>query len=342
MAHELEQNNGTWSFAFSPAEGPGWHNLGRSVADDASPAEWRSAAGHGFTVSKRQVFYYRPADASPIECPDRFVMARDDNDHALGIASDQYKIVQPAEVDDICDSFAALADGQLARSSAFTLRKGDMICSTYAYRGDGLTVGGDKHKAFLMASTTFDGSGATHFWVSLVRAVCQNTIRAGLAASKGAKVSIRHNATLDQARVREQLAELAQSVTQFKALGDALSSRKMSKDELRDFTRDILDIPRDTEQKDVSTRKQNQRQAIVDALLVSAHERGNAGASDIDAFTALQGITRYVDHDRSVKVNGSGSETIARFDSANFGSGDALKQKAVGLLLPLIRDKVEA
>ena len=82
-----------------------------------------------------------------------------------------------------------------------------MICSTYAYRGDGLEIGGDRHKAYLMASTTFDGSGATNFWISLIRAVCANTIRAGLAASKGATVKIRHNAKLDPDKVRESLLE---------------------------------------------------------------------------------------------------------------------------------------
>lgn len=337
MAHELELNNGTWSFAFSPVEGPGWHNLGTMVPDDAPAVEWRTKAGHAFTVSKRQVLFAKsPGDL--IECSNRFVMARDDNHHALGIASDVYKIVQPAEVDDICDSFAALADGQLVRSSAFTLRKGDMICSTYAYRGDGLTIGGDKHKAYLMAATTFDGSGATHFWVSLVRAVCQNTIRAGLAASKGAKVSIRHNATLNPDRVRDQLAELAQSVTEFKKLGDALGRYSMSKEEISALFKAVLDIPADAKQDDVSTRKMNQ---FADLSRAFAHSKGERNGSQ-DAFTALQAVTRYVDHDRSVKINGTGNETIARFDSANFGSGDDLKAKAFGLLMPLIQDKIAA
>lgn len=346
MAHEIELKNGVWSFAFSPVEGPGWHNLGVAIPDDASAAEWRKAAGHGFTVSKRQVHFYRAGTVVTgatyrdelLDCPGRFVMARDDNDHALGIASDVYKIVQPAEVDDICDQFAALADGQLARSSAFTLRQGDMICSTYAYRGDGLDIGGDKHKAFLMASTTFDGSGATHFWVSLVRAVCQNTIRAGLAMSRGAKVSIRHNAKLNPDTVRENLAALAQSVSEFKALGDALAKHSMTAAEISALFKAVLEIPLEAKQENISTRKMNQFRDLSRAFARSKGERNGS----MDAFTTLQAVTRYVDHDRSVKVNGTGNETIARFDSANFGSGDDLKAKAFNLLMPLISAKVAA
>ncbi len=345
MAHELEFNSATqsWSFAFSPVEGPGWHTKGRSVADDASPQEWRTAAGHLFTVSKRPVLYAR-TDGEVISMPDRFVMARDDNQHAMGVVSDQYVIAQPSEVDDICDQFAGLADGQLCRSSAFTLRQGDMICSTYAYRGDGVTIGGDKHKAFLMASTTFDGSGATHFWVSLIRAVCQNTIRAGLATAKGARVSIRHTTKISPERVREQLAELAQSVDQFKQLGDALSQHSMSNAQISAFFKAALDIPAEATMNEkgevvgTTSRKFNQFVDLTKAFAISKHERNGA----TDAFTALQAITRYTDHTRSVKVNGSGDETIARFDSSQFGSGDALKTKAWNLLVPTLQERVAA
>ena len=52
-------------------------------------------------------------------------------------------------------------------------------------------------------------------------------------------------------------------------------------------------------------------------------------------------MTRYVDHDRSTR-RGSGIDTEdeARFASANFGSGDALKGKALAFLMPRIKDKV--
>jgi hypothetical protein len=34
------------------------------------------------------------------------------------------------------------------------------------------------------------------------------------------------------------------------------------------------------------------------------------------------------------------TESVARFRSAQFGSGDALKGEAMGLLLPMVKDKV--
>ena len=342
MAHELECKNGVWSFVFAKEAGPGWHNKGTEADSNVSTEDWREFAGHNFTVSARPVLY-RGKDGTIQEMPNRVVNARDDNDHALGVVSTDYKLVQNSEVDDICDSFAAMADGQLVRSAAFTLRRGDMICSTYAYRGDGMTIAGDRHNVHLMAATRHDGKGSTQFWASVIRAVCKNTIEAGLGSSK-AIVSVRHTAKLDPDRVREQLAELAQSVLQYKELGDALAKYSMSKAQISAFFKEALDIPADATKNDkgeivgTSTRKFNQFADLSRAFMRSVQERGGS----MDAFTALQAVTRYVDHDRSVKASSNGDETIARFDSANFGSGAALKNKAAGLLLPMINAKVAA
>jgi hypothetical protein len=49
----------------------------------------------------------------------------------------------------------------------------------------------------------------------------------------------------------------------------------------------------------------------------------------------LQAITRYVDHDRAAQGG-----QVGQFASAQFGSGDALKGKALNLLVPLVKDKV--
>lgn len=344
MSHDIECKNGVYSFVFSAVDGPGWHKLGDVCAEDATPEQWRAQAGHNFTVSKRPLFY-RNSRGDMQEYLDRFGMVRDDNDHALGIASDVYKLAQPSEIDDICDTFASY-DDKLKRSSAFTLRNGDLICSTYAYR-DPVTIGGDKHNAYLMASTSFDGASSTKFWISIIRAVCANTIAAGLGESK-AIVSVRHNAKLVATNVQAKLAELAQQVTAYKALGDSLARVIMSEKEISAFFKAALDIPTDAKPDDISIRKMNQFRALSRAFSVTKNaERGGS----FDAFTALNAITRYVDHYRSVRqtIGNDGkpidtleANNVARFDSANFGSGAQFKNRAVALLMPMIQDRIAA
>jgi hypothetical protein len=80
----------------------------------------------------------------------------------------------------------------------------------------------------------------------------------------------------------------------------------------------------------------NQFSALRSAYSATVREGTERGT----VWTALNAVTRYVDHDRSTR-NGDNQES-ARFDSAQFGSGAALKAQAWNLLMPLVRDKVAA
>jgi phage/plasmid-like protein (TIGR03299 family) len=185
----------------------------------------------------------------------------------------------------------------------------------------------------VLMTTTFDGSGATINQGTMTRTVCNNTLNVSLA-DKRAVVKTRHNTRFDAARVGKELAQIAQGFAQYKAIGDTLAQNEMAKEEVSNLFKSLLEIPFDSKWADVSTRKQNQFRDMSDAYRASVRE----GAPDGSAWAALNAITRYVDHDRSTR--GGAGEDEARFVSAQFGSGAALKAQAVELLLPRIKDKV--
>jgi hypothetical protein len=106
----------------------------------------------------------------------------------------------------------------------------------------------------------------------------------------------------------------------------------MARDQVSTFFKECLDIPFEAKRDEISTRKANQFDALKSAYATSVRE----GAEDGTVWASLQAITRYVDHERSTR---GGSEESA-FHSAQFGSGASLKDKAMGLLLPRIKDKV--
>jgi len=56
---------------------------------------------------------------------------------------------------------------------------------------------------------------------------------------------------------------------------------------------------------------------------------GNLGRTRWDA---LNGVTEYVDHSRSVRTVGGRNRAEVRMESALFGTGDTLKDKAFALL----------
>jgi phage/plasmid-like protein (TIGR03299 family) len=342
MSANLDETLGFVALAFAGPRSKIWHGTGQSIDQKAAELgrpltleETWALAGCNFDVDKVPlVVNLTGADFDHIEpskrmfaYPDRFAHVRRDTGAPVGMASGQYQLVQPST---IRDTFARYleADDRFQITTVGALDGGKRIWAQAQFDGT-QDVAGDKHKRHLLMSTTFDTTSCTRLQGSVTRVVCENTIRVAMG-EEAPIVNVRHTTRFDIDKARKELATIASGFDAYKAMGDALARRKLASEELATFLRDVLDIPRDAQPDDVSTRKKNQRQAIIDAMLVSANERGGQRVGDLDAFTALQGVTRYVDHTRDA------NDTENRL----FGSGAALKDKALGLLLPFIGDKV--
>lgn len=343
MSANLDTTLGFVALAFTGPRSKIWHGTGQSIDQKAVELgrpltfeELWSLAGCNFQVEKvplvidlasGQYDHIEPAKRM-LAYPDRFANVRTDVGAPLGIVSDQYQLVQPAEIRDTFEAYTK-ADERFQITTVGALNGGRRIWAQLQFNGP-QTVAGDAHTAKLLLSTTFDASGCTRGKGVMTRVVCENTIAAA-DGEVSPTISVRHSTKFDAHKARRDLAKVCAGFERFKAMGDALAGDKMTGEELSGFIRDVLDIPRDAKKEDVSTRKLNQRQAIIDAMLISCNERAvNAKAGSVDAFTALQAVTRYVDHDRD-----AGND-----ENRLFGSGMALKQKALGLLLPRIKDKV--
>jgi Domain of unknown function (DUF932) len=96
-----------------------------------------------------------------------------------------------------------------------------------------------------------------------------------------------------------------------------------------DFFKKLLDI--DNVDKDkVSTRTRHIFEDLKSAYWKTQEERNTKRH---DAWSALQAVTRYVDHDRTVR--NADHDIVGRFDSGLWGSGDAMKGKALDILKQL-------
>ena len=328
---------GNANIAYTGSRNSVWHRLGKEMADGMSRKEWQKAGGNDFRVSKVAAQYAWDGDFKLAD--NLCFIVRNDNGRLLGRSSvtDRYIPHQTDELYDFMFQYIEV-DPRFKMDVTGNFGGGSTIWAA-AIWADPVTIAGDGHLARLFMSTTFDGSGATRCDMRITRPVCDNTIAAGQGENKGAIVTTRHNTKFDAKRAGEELATLAKSVARYKAIGDAMAQVHMSADEVKNFFRDILDIPHDAKESDVSTRKLNQSRALRDAFHTTRRERNASTGAPIDVWTALQSLTRYVDHDR-VSVNGDGGEK--QFLSANFGSGDQLKTKAMGLLLPRVRDLIAA
>jgi phage/plasmid-like protein (TIGR03299 family) len=335
MAHNIDMTNGRANIAFAGARADIWHRLGQQMQPGQSIDDWAREAGLNWeaikvpaiaSLSGSQFDHIEPAKRFR-EVEDRNFVVRSDNGHPLGYVSDRYQPVQPREVLDWFDRYIAV-DDRFKLDVAGSLKNGEIIWATATFNGD-MKVGGDNHVARLLMTTTFDGTGSTINKGTMIRTVCNNTLDMALA-DKSATIRTRHNTKFDAAKVGRELAAIAKGFEQYKAIGDAMANVEMSGEQVSKFFKEILDIPFDAKRDDISARKSNQFSALSNAYKTSIKE----GAPANSVWAALQALTRYVDHDRT-----SGSDE-SKCLSSQFGSGAQLKEQAMGLLLPMVKDKV--
>jgi phage/plasmid-like protein (TIGR03299 family) len=352
MAHNLDMSNNRANIAFLGSRNDVWHRLGHEMPEGQGVDAWAKAAGLDWQAIKVPAMLdlrssqfdkvtIRDGNAQVAFVParDRSFIVRSDTAGMLGdnCVSDVYQPVQPREILAWFDNYISV-DERFQLDVAGSLKGGSIIWATAKFRSP-VEIAGDNHMARVLMSTTFDGSGATINQMSVTRVVCDNTLRAAHSDKHKAIVRTRHNTKFNAERVGGELAQLAQSITQFKVIGDAMAQVTMTATEVSAFFKSCLDIPLEAKQEDISTRKSNQFRALSQAFNTTRRERSAKQGDPIDVWSALQAVTRYVDHDR-VSINGDQGEK--QFFSAQFGSGDALKGVAMELLMPRVRDLIAA
>lgn len=312
-----------------------WHAMGNVIAPNATQAEAAKAANLAYNVIRVPALTRLP-NGNVIELPNAFFNCRSDNHRVLGTQThtDRRVEVQPSELLEFIWRYISV-DDRFQISCLGNIRGGEQIWATAAFNG-GVSIAGEAHQAYLLARTSFDGSTGTILQMTIIRAVCANTLAAALC-DKRAMINLRHTVKFDPAIAARQLSDMAKSVETFKAIGDAMASLEMAQQDVTNFFKTLLEIPFDVKKDDISTRKLNQYEDLWRAYRQSVRE----GAPDKSMWATLQAVTRYADHDRVVrKTDDSLSDAEVRTVSSQLGSGAQLKAQAMGLLLPLIKDRV--
>lgn len=319
MSANLDMTNGRANMAFIGDRKDIWHRMGEQMQPGQSVEDWAKAAGLSWTALK--VLLWAGNNPADIQQAEAFrAIQRDDTLHTLGIATDRYQIVQPIDSLNLLQRYVE-ADPRFGIDTAGALGQGETIWATATF-ADGKTVAGDRHVARLLMTTTFDGSGATILKGTITRVVCWNTLAAALA-NKACEIRTRHNTKFDAVKACNELAVIAQGFDTFKNMGDAMGLVKLPDSDVSKLFKTLLEIPFDAPKSEVSTRKMNQFADLSRAYSATVQEGTEKGT----AWTALNAVTRYVDHDRSTRNGDEG-----RFVSAQFGTGATMKAKAVEVL----------
>ena len=324
MSHEIAIDDKQANFAYVGKKA--WHGLGQELERGASKEAWREAAGYNWEC---QIIPSQYEFNGEMRTSDNFHMVRSDTGASLGCMTGRYKPVQPAQVLDFFDDFVS-ADERFALETAGVLKEGRVLFATARFN-DNLEAGGDEHVPYVLFTTSFDGKLATTAQATMVRVVCNNTLTASLW-DKDAQVKVRHCTAWTeqvQAKAHDQLAEIASQFTQYKVMADAMAVTKMSKKATETFLAKVFFGDKEIPDRDkMTTNAKNQLDVLMNAYAETIEEGTVKGT----AWTALNAVTRYVDHARTTRDHTGEGVDSSRMSSSIMGSGAAMKQRAIDML----------
>lgn len=316
MSHEIDTTTGRAAMAYTGDEP--WHHLGHRLDPDATIEEWREAAGLQWEALRSPVQFDGKNDDLTV-FKGRDVLFRSDTGAPLSTVSSDYQIAQPAQV---MDFFNALStQGGFQMETAGALFEGRRIWAL-ARVGVDVAVLDDVIAPYLMMATSYDGSMSTFAQFTTVRVVCNNTLQASLSNTKKQnRIAIPHSSMFNPQSVADKLMLSEETWTGFADVARALAKYKMTDVEMDTYLQAVLAGPQDDPDK-IRTSKGYRR---ILGLFQGGQRGAGQDAVKATAWGALNATTEYIDHEVGVKQDN-------RLDSAWFGKGAQLKQRAASVL----------
>jgi phage/plasmid-like protein (TIGR03299 family) len=309
---------------------PAWHGLGLVVEKAPTVREALKLAGLDWLVERgpMQVVGGR---FDGLKVPDSVALIREDTSRVLGVVGDGYEVLQNEDVAGLIEELAT--EGACAKAeSAGSIRYGRNVWFLVP-RGEFTLAGADRVAEYLLFANTHDGSGAFSIVPTTIRVVCNNTLTAALSGIK-----VRHSKSMPE-RVRSAKAALLAGDLHLKGLrakAERMAAVPMDAADLQAFFLKVYEAsygvipakPQDAAEE----RRQRKAIALVSEWVANLETPRNPGSPT--AWTALNAVTEWADHKRTVRETGAvATEREARAFSRVLGSAADFKAKALDVAL---------
>ena len=305
-----------------------WHQLGNQLPAKQPIEVWAEKAGMDWEIRETPVRYMTETAGtlgSIMSFDDQKVLYRSDTKAALSVVSGRYQVVQPRSVLEFYRDLVEVSGFEL--ETAGVLKEGKKFWALAKTGKEVALKGNDVVKGYLLLATSCDGTIATTATPTTVRVVCNNTLTIALNGASSA-IKVPHSTVFDAQAVKKQLGIAVSQWDAFMYRMKTLSERKVKSHESMNYFLKVL--CQTDNQVDPALGLQNER-----ALKkVSAMYEGKGHGSELasasgTAWGLLNSVTEYVDHERRARSQ------EYRLDSAWFGQGAALKQRALDYALQL-------
>ncbi len=306
-----------------------WHGLREQLSPRQPLEVWQRQAGMNWQIEEAPVRFIVDSAShlgSIHAFPEQKVLYRSDTQAPLSVVSQRYKVVQPQEVLEFYRDLTEYAGYEL--ETAGVLKGGRKF---WALARSGLSTslkGQDAVNGYLLLATSCDGSLATVATPTTVRVVCNNTLTIAVdGISQGVKVP--HSTAFDAQRVKQQLGISVSQWDDFMVRLKALADRKVSQKEAEAYFQTVV-CNAEEPLADPSTLPHYRALNRVQALFHGEGRGSELCTARDTAWGLVNAVTEYVDHEKRARSNDY------RMDSAWFGQGAALKDRALEAAMALV------
>ncbi len=301
-----------------------WHGLGTPLDHPATAAEAIVAAGLDWQVELKPAL----AVGSPI--PRARAVVRTDRLEPIAVVGERYAPVQNAEAFGFFDEL--VGEGKAVYETAGALDHGRRVWLLAKLPGDVWVTHQDNVGKYLLLTNSHDGGSALRALFTPIRVVCQNTLMAALDEGRSTGVSVRHVGDV-LGRAKEAHRLLGILIKYYDSFADrarAFASRTLGWEALQGYLTDVVPNPTDADPtRAIATRETLRR-------LFETGKGNNLPSVRGTLWAALNAVTEFVDHERPTRVADGESKAFKRFESALFGSGARLKERAWNRALAML------
>jgi phage/plasmid-like protein (TIGR03299 family) len=305
-----------------------WHGLGNQLTQKQPIEIWQREAGMEWQIKESPV-HFKSDSIGTLGAihsfPEQKVLYRSDTKAPLSVVSNRYHTVQPREVLEFYRDLTEVSGYELETAGVL---KGGRKFWALARTGQGAALkGNDQVNGYLLLATSCDVTLATTATPTTVRVVCNNTLTIALdGACQSIKVP--HNTRFDPKAVKKQLGIAVSQWDEFMYRMRNLAERKVQWHEAMGFFMTVLcDVQPNSAMPQVLPNERALRK--VQSLYEGQGRGATLASANGTAWGLLNAVTEYVDHERRAR------STEYRMDSAWFGQGAVIKQRALDAALKL-------
>lgn len=306
-----------------------WHGLGNQLTQKQPIEVWQREAGMDWQILESPVHFKSDAAGhlgTIHSFPEQKVLFRSDTKAPLSVVSQRYQTVQPREVLEFYRDLTEVSGYQL--ETAGVLKEGRKFWAL-ARTGQSMTLkGNDQVNGYLLLATSCDGTLATTATPTTVRVVCNNTLSIAVNGATQA-IKVPHSTRFDPMAVKKQLGIAVACWDEFMYRLRLLADCKVGDAESTGFFMRVLCDSAGSSHTQGGLP--NERALRMVQALYEGRGRGAVlESAQGTAWGLLNAVTEFVDHERRAR------SSEYRLDSAWFGQGGQLKQRALSAALDLV------